>query len=262
MRKIIGIDLDGTLLDSNKEIDQDTIKYVKELRDKNIEVILSSGRHFSEMKGFLRLLDYPSDAYVISSDGQYINSADGNRVWTNEFLKYSDIRYVTSVLKIHSFLAVTEKQNYVICNSFLSYVYQLCKPHSRRNKVKIIDKINNSNNYEKFMFFGSAISQSNKERLEEEYTIHLLQENKKGFEILNKKVSKYQALIKVAELKRVSMDNIMFIGDDYNDVECFKNLKNTVAMENAIDEIKNKASFVTSSNDSKGVLSALREFFD
>lgn len=68
-----------------------------------------------------------------------------------------------------------------------------------------------------------------------------------------KGADKVSAIFELCEHLQIGTENIMAFGDDYNDIEMLKAVGTGVAVENAPDEIKSVADFVTESNDNDGV---------
>ena len=54
----------------------------------------------------------------------------------------------------------------------------------------------------------------------------------------------------------------MVLGDSFNDYSMFTEFKNSFAMENAIDEIKEIAAYITDSNDNSGVAKAIYKMIE
>ena len=74
----------------------------------------------------------------------------------------------------------------------------------------------------------------------------------------NPETSKGKALTYVAKNLEVKKEEICVIGDSENDVEMFEAAGLSIAMGNAREDVKAKASFVTTSNDEEGVAFAIK----
>ena len=75
-----------------------------------------------------------------------------------------------------------------------------------------------------------------------------------------KNVSKGNAVKELAERLHLSLDQVMAIGDQGNDLSMIKTAGIGVAMENGIDEVKKNAQFITANNNESGVAKAIRKF--
>ncbi|MEA5093492.1 MAG: Cof-type HAD-IIB family hydrolase [Sedimentibacter saalensis] len=264
MYKYIILDMDGTLLNSKKEISEQDKNVVCQLKDEGIRIVLASGRHFHEMQRYFKELHLEDNDYVICCDGQYIYNVAGKQVWNACFLTPQDIDDITTrVDNINtSLLIVTDQKNYLLVESFASRVYCLAKNLFRRWKnIKIINgaKAGKVTRIEKIKINCNNINHAVAAALSEYYNVN---EIEGSYELLHKNVSKYSALCKLQRLEYIDLDDAVYIGDDYNDKECFGNLKHCVAMENAPVEVRSMAMFVTENNDNLGVSVALKKIFE
>jgi len=75
-------------------------------------------------------------------------------------------------------------------------------------------------------------------------------------------VTKGSALQHMLQICGIDPEHVMAIGDNESDATMFDVVKFSVAVANADDFTKSKASFVTSSNEDKGVLLAIKHFLE
>lgn len=71
---------------------------------------------------------------------------------------------------------------------------------------------------------------------------------------------KDQGIIKMVEKVHGSLEDVVVFGDDYNDLVMFHDDWTCIAMGNACDELKEKATFVTKANVDDGIEYACRYF--
>ena len=71
--------------------------------------------------------------------------------------------------------------------------------------------------------------------------------------IMHKEATKSNGILAIADEFNISKNEIIAFGDDVNDKEMFLNCGLSVAMDNAIDEIKRMADYICESNDNDGV---------
>ena len=57
-----------------------------------------------------------------------------------------------------------------------------------------------------------------------------------------------------------SLEDVVVFGDDYNDLVMFKEKWTSIAMGNACEELKEKATYVTKKNIDDGIYLACRHF--
>jgi len=80
------------------------------------------------------------------------------------------------------------------------------------------------------------------------------------YQITHKSVSKFNAILYLAELNNIQPQDIIAFGDDYNDIEMLKKCGVGVAVENAIAEAKKVADYVCDSNDCDGVAKFIEKY--
>ncbi|WP_210464730.1 Cof-type HAD-IIB family hydrolase [Rufibacter roseolus] len=78
-------------------------------------------------------------------------------------------------------------------------------------------------------------------------------------EIMNRRASKSKGIERVISAWQVKREEIIAIGDNFNDLDMLRYAGTSVAMDNAPDEVKNSATFVTDSNNQEGILKALEK---
>ena len=78
-------------------------------------------------------------------------------------------------------------------------------------------------------------------------------------EVNSKGISKGRAVEELAKELGISIKDVICIGDGGNDLEMLKRAGLSVAMANALDEVKNIASYVTESNNESGVSKAIKK---
>ena len=89
--KIIAIDIDATLLNSNHQLTDNVKNAIKSASKKGIKVVLTSGRPISGIRPFLKQLDLDdrNDQYVISFGGGVVETTSG-RIISARSLSYED----------------------------------------------------------------------------------------------------------------------------------------------------------------------------
>jgi Cof subfamily protein (haloacid dehalogenase superfamily) len=95
-------------------------------------------------------------------------------------------------------------------------------------------------------------------RFQDEFSV--VQSEPYFIELMPKNVSKGNAVKELAERLHLSLDQVMAIGDQGNDLSMIKTAGIGVAMENGIDEVKKNAQFITANNNESGVAKAIRKF--
>ena len=73
--------------------------------------------------------------------------------------------------------------------------------------------------------------------------------------------SKSLALEKICGFYRINLSEVIAIGDELNDISMLKAAGLSVAVENAVDELKFQADIITASNNDDGFSKLVYDFF-
>lgn len=264
MIKYIALDLDGTLLNDKKKILPGTAEYLKRISD-NVTIILVSGRHLYEMSNYAKELelDRSATSIYIACDGQYIYSSDFNLLKSFPFLDLDDLKTIVGLEECQASI-ITNSSNYYI-NSRPQVINGLRNILKKGNDLRSVC-INKRNlnligePLEKVMVLVDSVKNLEQyvNRLSIDYTVHII--DRKYVEVKKREVSKWTALNYYFSENDISTEDVVYFGDDDNDMDCFQNLSHTVAMGNAIDKVKKVAEYIVDSNNEGGVVQGLRMY--
>lgn len=270
MYKMLAIDLDGTLLDSNKEISQENRKYIKRAVEKGLKVLICSGRIYAGAKVFAEQLSL--EGPLIVCNGAEIRDVKTDEVYYSSMLSKEDCLKVVDLLHndgiyFHTYIddvMYAEKLDYAA-------LYYMIKSKDLRSDfridVKVVESVRDvvvksTKNPAKIVVMSSKLEDLNRVRkfVEEVDTIEVVSSNYDNFEVLNRGVSKGKALEIISRMFSVKREEIIAIGDNENDCSMLEYAGFSVAMGNAEDRVKNICDFVTLSNDEDGVAHAIKKF--
>ena len=71
---------------------------------------------------------------------------------------------------------------------------------------------------------------------------------------------KYKGILKAVEFMQGNPDDVIVFGDGINDVKMFQQAPFSIAMGNAVEEVKALASYITADSDDDGVYLACKHF--
>ena len=90
--------------------------------------------------------------------------------------------------------------------------------------------------------------------------VSVSQSLKDNLEVMNKGINKGNAVKILAQIYGIEQDEIIAIGDNENDISMIEYAGLGIAMGNAVDELKEKADYITGTYDEDGVAQALWKF--
>lgn len=267
MIRYIAFDLDGSLLNSKKNIESSSLEGIKQAIKKGMHIVLVSGRHYYEMERYIKEISLHADEdnAVISCDGQYIYNSKGDEIFRFPFLCLNDVNNLCDTYK-GNVVVITDKLNYYVNTrpQIINIVRNILKNRNGEQKSISINKKalkkKAIEGIEKVVVITNQIEERIRLReiLKNRFSIHVIDDNHIEFE--NRCVSKWNALSYFLAQKKTSTDEVLYFGDDENDLDCFQNIKNTVAMGNATRVIKQYASVIVCDNDNHGIAEGLRKY--
>lgn len=256
--KLIVVDLDGTLLKSDKSLD-DNIKDV--ISGQDYKFTIASGRSMVLVKKFISELDINSP--YITNNGAEIYQNDA--CVKQYSIPDEEVRFILNLVQEFNLECHANAENCIYTMGKIDLILPFRKRFegvlpivdnasinavcaNTINKIMCIDK--DLNKIEKF---------AKKINLYCEH-VHCERAEGNAFVIVNRQASKGKALKKLLELLHISSEEVIVFGDNYNDVSMFEAVKYSVCMENADKDIKDKATFICGSNDTNGVSDFIQKY--
>lgn len=251
-KSIIFFDIDGTLLNEKKELPASTKQAINELKEKGHIVAIATGRApfmYTELREELAI-----DTFV-SYNGQYVY-LNNELIYTNPLNIPSLVKLAeTSLSKDHAILFMDEKN------------MKANVPDHRYIEESIRSlQIEQYPTHDPYYYNGRELYQSilfcakGEERYyEEQFTdFDFIRWHPLAVDILPKDGSKANGIKKVIEKLGIYEDNIYAFGDGLNDIEMLQLVKNSVAMGNGEDVVKEAAKYVTTSVEDDGIINGLK----
>lgn len=277
MIKIIFIDLDGTLLNDYKEIPEENIKWIKRAyEEKGVISVIATGRPLDFAKIFFEKGNFSAD-YIIANNGATITNTKTGEFLLKQTMSDDDVLLVRKIF-------LEEKLDYMMTYSdYGTYIERLKVTKSRDsnnlynrkdvgNLEKDFLKIYSNSTYMCIIGTYENDLKSTKQKVSKMKNIEPAEicnylskasgsEKRSKYIDLNLKgSSKLNAIKVLAKHLNIKKEEIMAIGDGHNDLPMYDIAGIKVAMANAEDALKQKADFVTSSNNDSGVAKAIQKF--
>lgn len=264
MNKMLVFDLDGTLLGENRWITRETKEYLKLKKEEGYKIVIATGRIFASAIEVTDGAEF-SD-YIISDTGAAIYKTDSQDGF---FVNSISTEIVEKIFDYHN-----DKFRFIdVCNKNNIYKYSDEIDENKivinlKDKDEILNRIGEITHVSISMYENIDV-----ERLFDilcddfpELSIMIMQDSfdgRKWIEIQPKDCSKYNSISILAKHLNIKNEDIIAFGDGLNDIEMVEKCGIGIAMNNAFDEVKNVAKYVTKkSHVDNGVIEFLKEYLD
>lgn len=266
--KLIGLDLDGTLLHEDKQVSKSTIEYLEHLADKGIEIVPITGRPFSGIPKEVRSIKGVN--FVITSNGsQIINNHTGKSLFEHP-LSNKQTKDIICTLNAFDCLYEVFYDNFGNCDEKVfdhfkkvytgtplgDYIFS-----SRKVENNLLSVFENSQKCADEVF---VICQDERQRKQIKAQTDKIPNIEycliadRFLEITNAGTHKGNALKELCDYLKIDLKNTIAFGDGENDIEFLAKAGISVAMGNAKDIVKQNADIITDTNDNDGVEKALK----
>ena len=267
MFKIIFSDIDGTLLNADRELSEYTIETIKKL-DKKVPFILISSRMPAAMRHLqkkaeidhLPLISYNGGLIIVN--GKAISSTE---IGMNILEELHDFN---SSMDVH--LSLFHKDEWYVPQDDFWAQREVnntkVTPQIRSNSEVIKQWTEENKGAHKIMAMGEEekidkITEFLKQNFHED--LHLYRSKPTYLEIAPKKISKLTAIEDLLENHyRFPLSQSMAFGDNYNDIEMIKGVGMGIAVGNAKPEVLEVAHMVTSHGKEDGVAKSITKIFN
>lgn len=272
--KLIGIDLDGTLLNSEQKISQKNVTHLIKAAE-NAMPFICSGREVEDIQNILKEHHLSLPAIGLNGAIGY----DGERKLFEFAFDTSSIEVIAALVtafptKIYTNIGSYESANYQthlkeIFNEIgqeftideLNYELEYEKSIQSIPYTHIDELLNTAaiKIYKFFIFIPNrAIKKELQNKLQLLTGITVTESAAVNLEIVPQKVSKGLVYSYLENIYQLTDTTRFAIGDSLNDLTLFENADVSFAMRNGHQAIKDIATYITASNDEDGVAEALQ----
>ncbi|GGN97970.1 Cof-type HAD-IIB family hydrolase [Saccharibacillus kuerlensis] len=252
-QSIVFFDIDGTLVDEQKNIPLSAKEAVFELKRRGHIVAIATGRPqflFEEIREELGI-----DTYV-SYSGQYV-VLNGEVIYTNPIDKGS-LEKMTAIALTHNHpviliddkeMKATVPNDEFVAQGFgmlLNYI-SMSSPDPHFYKEGSV--------YQASLFCSEADEAHYEEILP---SLHFIRWSPLSADVLPAGGSKLEGIRKITEKLGIPLERQYAFGDALNDLEMLAGIPNSVAMGNALPEVQEVAKWVTKTNEDDGIAHGLK----
>nr|WP_072328383.1 MULTISPECIES: Cof-type HAD-IIB family hydrolase [unclassified Paenibacillus] len=256
--RLVALDVDGTLLDDNHQLSMATIRTLRDVQQAGLRIVLCTGRSpasaipLLEQLGIEGVLITHNGASTVQTPGPQVLNAAGFPMKELErlvaYCRANGIHFDANT-PLDLFIEKAEK------DTLSMYELFLIEPKLAAD-VLVMDGI------VKFTMSGQG---EQMDRLEQALLTELalpatFHHTRSGIEFIDVMLagsSKGAALKQLADSWGIKAEEIIAIGNYYNDLDMIRYAGLGIAMDNSPDEVKQAADEVTLSNNNEGVHAAL-----
>lgn len=263
--KMIALDLDGTLTNSQKEITPATKKALFEYQEHGGKIILASGRPTQGIVPLaeeLKLQEY--GGYILAFNGSRIINCETQQVMYNctldmevvkELRKLSH-KYKVNMLSYEGKHIYTEdaKDSYAQIEQRITKM-ELTQVH---NIAKALTEAPNKCLMTGEPEYLAKVEQKVREAMQNR--INVYRSEPFFLELVPKNIDKAASLDSLLTQLNLTSDSLIACGDGFNDLSMIKYAGLGVAMGNAQESVKEAADFIAPTNDEDGIVFVLEKF--
>ena len=243
--KLIALDLDGTLKSTNKQILPKTKIILQKLAKQGVVIVLASGRPTAG-------LYKEADELKLNETGGYLLSFNGAKVVDYQ-TKETIYQKVYNAKIAHDVydrakkygLAVMTYADGVIITEDIDDEYVIIESEINHLPIKLVKNFKETVDFSvnKVLLTGKP-----------EYVQKIIDEFKESY---GDSLSIYRSAPLIERLG-IKQEEVISFGDGYNDLSMIEFAGMGVAMENAVDQVKQCADYITLSNDDEGIYECLK----
>ncbi|MFD1064647.1 Cof-type HAD-IIB family hydrolase [Oceanobacillus locisalsi] len=283
--KLIASDMDGTLLNENGEISEANVKAIKQAINQGIEFIVATGRSFQAANIPLQAAGITCP--IVSLNGAVTYQENEKIINSIPMDKSVAARIADECSKLGMYVELFTNKG-VLSESrehFLEVLMDIMRPSNpdvseqemretveqrfQLEQVSFVEHLQSALQDEhteiyKILTFAFEEKQLEdaKKKLRDETGAVITSSGETNLEFNHPKAQKGLAIQKYIENEGWSMEDIMAIGDNWNDASMLEMAGRGVAMKNAADQIKNLCQYETVTNEEDGVAKAIEDMLE
>ena len=264
--KLIILDLDGTLTNEKKEITPHTLSTILRAQELGVKIVLASGRPTYGVAPIAKILKLDQyGGYILSyNGGEIINWQTGELLYKN-LLKPNVLPYLYQCAKSNNFAIMTYDEGCVVTESPDDiYVRKasLVNVMPIKEVENFLDAVS-TRPISKCLIMGEAEKLALLEK-EMNNTLNgrmgVFRSEPYFLELVPKGIDKAKSSAFLLNSLQIDKDEMIAIGDGFNDVSLIQYAGLGVAMANAQEIVRKSANYITLSNEEDGVAHVIEKF--
>lgn len=266
MRKIIAVDIDGTLVDNKKNLSEITKNSLIKAQEIGHVVVIATGRHPKGVEHYAKALEFDRFGGLLSNfNGAYVGNFKSGEALVDHKIDQDLLEDYISLSKTLPVHHVIYKNNKIYTDSKDSIFTNLTARMNRMDHVyqaDLLDKVDFSLNNVVLGHEDPDVLDNVEEKIRARFDslLNIVRSTPNFLEAMPLGINKGTSLIEIANYYDLDIEDVIAFGDELNDVEMIKTAGIGVAMANANPVIKDLADYVTLSNEDNGIVDYLEKF--
>ena len=264
--KMIALDLDGTLTNSQKTVSERNKEALKKAADMGVHIVLASGRPLVGIRPVAEMVGLSeTGGYMLAYNGAHIvDAATGETImetmipeeYYQDIVKYGSMFEDVTIVTYNNTGAVTLDD---------TNPYAVLEAKINRVPLQKVTDLSGALDGPvcKFLCVGGHDHLRDIERLiKEKYgdKLNVFFSETYFLEIVPPGIEKAASLRKLLEKFGIDRTELIACGDGMNDITMIDYAGLGVAMENAQDALRSRADYITDTNDNDGVAEVIEKF--
>ena len=263
--KLLVLDLDGTLTNNKKEITEHTLRTLIDAQERGVKIVLASGRPTYGIVPIAEKLELKKyGGYILSYNGGEITNWQTGELMYENVLDADVLPYLYQCAKENNFAIVTYKDKYVL-TEHPDDEYVLKEAILNVMETKKVDYFLDAIDFPvaKCLIVGEAtrlaeLDKKMYEALKDRMGVY--RSEPYFLELVPKGIDKAQSLAVLLEKIGATREEMIAVGDGFNDLSMIKFAGLGVAMANAQEVVRQSADYITLSNEEDGVAAVVEKF--
>lgn len=263
--KLLVLDVDGTILNSERKITQRTVMTLRKVQSIGIKVALASGRPTYGLLPLAKAIDLGTyGGFIISYNGAQVISAQDGEILFARSIDPQMVPYLEKkAAKTGMTMAYYDGDEVVSTDITNSHVVDEAQMNGM--KLRQVDQISMvvEDWPSEVMLFSDH--EEELDSLENHMQRHLngvmdtIHSNPYMLEVVGYQVGKSYAMSALMQLLGIGMEEVIAIGDGTADVNMIQMAGTGIAMANAVESVRRCADYITLSNDEDGAAVAIEK---
>ncbi len=263
--KLLVLDIDGTLTNSQKEVTEHTRKTLRRLQENGVRIALASGRPTCGIVPIAQQLELEKyGGFILSFNGAKIEEYGTGRLIYEKTIPGAMTKRLYDLAQENKVNIITYQDEYVITeNADNAYVKLELKVN--RMKAREVDSFVSYVDFPvaKCLMvedgdYLAGVETKVKTEVGEDLSVY--RSEPFFLEIMPQNIDKAHALKKLLDYMEITKEEMVACGDGFNDLTMIKYAGLGVAMENAQDVVKEAADYIAPANDDDGVAFVVNKF--